>query len=184
METERQDDGHLVRRLLEGSEESWAILYRRYQGPVFRFAFHMTGSQEVAEETVQETFVAFLGRAAHFDSSQGSLQSYITGIARNQALRLAGKRWRESPGEIEIDPVDDSDPFREVSSRQQRDWLRRLILALPEPYRAVVVLCEIQEQSYEEAASALRCPVGTVRSRLHRARQMLTERMAGKGCPA
>lgn len=184
METERLEDGPLVQRLLEGSEESWVILYRKYQGPVFRFALHMTGSREVAEEAVQETFVAFLARAPHFDPSHGSLLAYLTGIARNHTLRLAAKRWREAPADYQVELAGDSDPFREASGRQLGEALRKLILALPEPYRAVLVLCEIQEMSYEEAASALSCPVGTVRSRLHRARQMLTERMVGKGCPA
>lgn len=184
METERLEDRLLVQRLLDGSEESWAILYRKYQGPVFRFALHMTGSREVAEEAVQETFVAFLARAAHFDPAHGSLQAYLTGIARNQAFRLAGKRWREAAFDSQAEPAGAPDPFHEASDRQLRESLRKLILGLPEPYRVVVVLCEIQEMSYEEAASVLNCPVGTIRSRLHRARQMLTERMVGKGCPA
>lgn len=183
MESECLDDGLLVRRLLEGSEESWTLLYRRYQAPVFRFAWHMTGSREVAEETVQETFLAFLGRAAHFDPRLGSLQAYLTGIARNQAMRISGRHRRESPAGSAGEPASGADPFRDASDGQMREALRKMILALPEPYRAVVVLCELEESSYEEAAAVLACPVGTVRSRLHRARQMLTERMVGKGCP-
>lgn len=184
MESARAEEELLVRRLLGGSEESWAALYRRYRGPVFRFAFHMTGSREVAEEAVQETFLAFLGRAAHFDGRMGSLQAYLTGIARNQTLRLCARLRRPAEADPAAEPVAGEDLFRDVSGRRMQEVLRKVILALPEPYREVIVLCELEEASYEEAALALGCPVGTVRSRLHRARQMLTERMTGKGCVA
>ena len=182
MDSERQADGLLIRRLLAGSEESWTALYRKHRSSVFAFALHMSGSREIAEETVQETFIAFLDRVSQFDSSMGSLESYLIGIARNKVLHLSCRRWREVSVEAVAEAVEDSDLLADLATRERRDTLRRAVLALPEPYRAAIVLCELQESSYQEAAVALNCPIGTVRSRLHRARQMLIERIVGKGC--
>jgi len=170
-------DAALVRRLASGCEESWIELYRRHQGRIYRFALQMGGSAAVAEEATQETFVAFLEVAGRFDAGRGTLSSFLLGIARNKALSLLEKRDRMAPlEEVVVEP--------DLDSGQMREQVRRAVLALPQAYREAVVLCELQELDHAEAAAIAQCPVGTIKSRLHRAKQMLAERLAERrsGC--
>lgn len=164
----------------KGSEEAFLALYRRHQGSVFRFAMHMSGSQETAEEVTQEVFLALLTSPRRYDPALGSLEAYLIGAARNQVRRYLRSASPEPADmtDIGIEPID-------LHRAQDLARLRRAILALPPNYREVLVLCDIEELSYEEAARHLSCAVGTVRSRLHRARAILLAKMrrhAPEGC--
>ena len=158
-----------VRRLALRDEAAWSELYRAYQGRIYRFAWHMCGRATVADEVTQETFLAFLKEHQRFDPDRGPLLAWLLGIARYQVL----KALRAQNREIELGEV----PVETVWEDGDIPALRKVVLNLPEPFREVVVLCELQELTYEEAAKIMECPVGTVRSRLSRARQMLMERM-------
>ena len=104
---------------------------------------------------------------------------FLFGVARLKAFRLANGREQRK---AKLDAIPSgSDMAFDVETQQRDAALHAAILALPEHYREIVVLCELTELSYEEAAAAIGCPVGTVRSRLHRARQMLLERLVEKG---
>ncbi len=180
-----ESDETLLEQALAGSEEAFTILYRRRQGQVFRFAYQMSSSVALAEEATQETFLALLDRGAGFRVEKGSLVAFLFGIVRNQVLRLL-RSERSSPVEegAAEQVASGEDTHGDFERRQLAGSVRRALLRLPESYREVLVLCDLQELSYGDAAAALGCPVGTVRSRLARGREMLAERLRPARCPA
>lgn len=179
-------DNELLQLMQAGDEHAFAALYRRRHAGVFRFVVQMTGSQTLAEDVTQETFMVLIRGSENFDPSRGSLNAFLYGVARNQTLR----RLRRDRFYVPLDPEDDegaeglvsvSRPLDELSRHETIESVRRAVLSLPERYREVVVLCELEEMSYAETAAILDCAIGTVRSRLHRARQMLTHKLRSPG---
>ncbi|HKV04942.1 MAG TPA: sigma-70 family RNA polymerase sigma factor [Candidatus Acidoferrales bacterium] len=193
-QTNEPTDAVRLRRMVAGDEEAFADLYRAKHPLIYRFALHMTGNAAVAEDVTQEVFMTLIRNPRRFDPARGTLGGFLFGIARNH-LR---KRWELDRRLISFagDPDDldgvvsngktfDNGASRggaassldEISAVETIGRVRQAISTLPENYREVVVLCELEEMSYEEAASVLDCPVGTVRSRLHRARAILVEKL-------
>jgi RNA polymerase sigma factor (sigma-70 family) len=275
-------DEELLSAALAGDERAFGELYRRWQGPMFRFARQMCGADGGAEDVVQEVFVALIENGQQFDPTRGPLAAYLYGVARHQALRrlrtdgrytaldeeraeadegmtagaemddgaiagvasngvigvgasaglvagtgggvIAGASSRTNSvagggasGSAEAsgwaDPggwmpgamggpgsfpggggpggsgpgvgfsagaalgVTMDDPGLMLDRRLSIDLVHRLVVTLPVPYREALVLCDLHELGYAEAAAALGCPVGTVRSRLHRARALLAEKV-------
>ena len=192
----QKNDAELLRLMLAGDEDAFTTLYRRRQGGVYRFALQMSGSEALAEDVVQETFMVLMRDGGNFDSARGSLAAYLYGIARNHVLRAFDRERALVRFDDETEERGDSphknlvarpDPLGDLTRAESVEKLRQAVLALPPHYREVVVLCELHEMSYAEAAAALGCAIGTVRSRLHRARAMLAEKMRGRsagGAPA
>jgi RNA polymerase sigma-70 factor (ECF subfamily) len=171
-------DEHLLTRLTAGCEESFTALYRRHQGRVFRFALEMSGSTAVAEEVTQEVFLGVLNGAVRHDPARGRVSSLLMGVARNQVLRSLSRDSRYTADPAEGDrPSREADALANLTRREAIEAVRQAVLSLPPNYREVVVLCDLEEMDYGEAAEALGCPVGTVRSRLHRARALLTGKL-------
>ena len=181
-----RSDEELLRLTLAGDEQAFTALYRRRQAGIYRFALQMCGSESVAEDVVQEVFMALIREGHRFDPARGTLSSYLYGVARNQVLRRLERdrpfaaSLDEDEGREAADEAHDArpDPLSELARAETVASVRQAVLALPPHYREVVVLCELQEMSYAEAAGALGCAVGTVRSRLHRARAILTDKLA------
>jgi RNA polymerase sigma-70 factor (ECF subfamily) len=165
-------DHELLVLMLSGDEDAFTALYRRRQGPVYRFALQMTGNVVIAEDVTQEVFMALLSKTAKFDPARGTLASFLFGIARNMVLRRI-----EKTAEVE-DYASPEDILDDLTKRETIDSVRRAVLSLPAVYREAVVLCDLQDTSYEEAALVLDCPIGTVRSRLNRGRSMLAQKLA------
>jgi RNA polymerase sigma-70 factor (ECF subfamily) len=171
--------------MLVGDEQALAALYRRRQGNVYRFALQMSGSPALAEDVTQEVFMVLLRDGHNFDPARGSLNSFLLGVARNHVLRRLERDRFYVP--IDEDSENDSaanalsatgdGPLDELSRSELIESVRKAVLSLPARYREVVVLCDLQELSYAEAAEVLGCAVGTVRSRLHRARALLIEKL-------
>lgn len=176
-------DAELYRRFEAGSEAALAALYRRFQGHVFRYALRMSGSEFAAEEVTQEVFLFLLREPGRYRPEAGPVGAYLIGVARNYLLRRLSRAGRTVELE-ESAPSRDGGPAAQFERRNEVEAVRRAVFALPVRYREVVVLCELDEASYEEAAAALGCPVGTVRSRLNRARALLRARLAGGREPA
>jgi RNA polymerase sigma-70 factor, ECF subfamily len=172
-----ESDESLLKRMLDGDEEAFATLYRRRQGAVYRFALHMTNSVSAAEDITQEVFLALIENGRRFDIARGKVLSFLYGIARNHALRRIEKEWRIENADPMDDYPGDEDMLSDVMRRETIDQVRHAIITLPPVYREVVVLCDLENLPYEEAAAVLGCPVGTVRSRLSRGRMMLAERL-------
>jgi len=179
-QNEELDDSELLRSMLTGDEQALVVLYRRRQAAIYRFAYQMSGSVSLAEDVTQEVFL-FLMREGHlFDPSRGALSSFLLGVARNYVLRrLRGDHLLSSLSEdVESDEhVNDASPLDDLTRTESIESVRKAVLSLPERYREVVVLCELQEMSYAEAAEVLGCAIGTVRSRLHRARALLLNKL-------
>jgi len=167
-------DQELLLMMLTGDEEAFTTLYRRRQGPVYRFAMQMTGNVVIAEDVTQEVFMALLSKTAKYDAARGSLASFLYGVARNLVLRRI-----EKTAEIE-DYAGPEDILDDLTKRETIESVRRAVLSLPAVYREAVVLCDLQDTSYEEVALVLDCPIGTVRSRLNRGRSMLAQKLAVK----
>lgn len=185
MKPDNSSDSNLLQAMRAGNEEALAELYRRRQPGIYRFALQMCGSQELAEDITQEVFMVLMREAHTFDPARGPLSAFLMGIARHHVLRrLQRERFyvsmNETPdnGSVTSHPlVTTVGPLDEMSRIEAIEALRRAVLALPERYREVVVLCDLQEMSYGETAEILGCAIGTVRSRLHRARALLIEKL-------
>jgi RNA polymerase sigma-70 factor, ECF subfamily len=168
------DDAALWRRLCEGDEQAFVALYRGRSGPLLRFAERLTGSRALAEDVLQEVFLAVIdasaGRSsAGYDPARGSLASYLFGVARN----AAHKRLRSAAPEraTATEP-----PGRRSDDDEQA--VRGALARLDPVFREVVLLCDLEGLRYDEAAAALAVPVGTVRSRLARGRARLAALLA------
>jgi RNA polymerase sigma-70 factor (ECF subfamily) len=178
-------DNELLQSMLAGDEESLAALYRRRQQGIYRFALQMCGSKTVAEDVTQETFMVLIREGRTFDPSRGSLNAFLIGVARNHVLRrLRRERFyagmaEDSEGDVKEnqDLLASAGPLEDLTRLERIESVRRAVLALPERYREVVVLCDLEEISYLEAAEILGCAIGTVRSRLHRGRALLIEKL-------
>ena len=181
-------DSELLRSMLAGNEEALALLYRRRQGGIYRFALQMSGSRSIAEDVTQEVFL-FLMREGHvFDPSRGSLSAFLLGVTRNHVLRrlrvehLLAPLGDESDEDIPLlHATADLCPLEDLTRAETIESVRKAVLSLPPKYREVVVLCELQDVSYGETAEILGCAIGTVRSRLHRARALLLAKLRPAG---
>lgn len=178
-------DIELLQKMSAGDEEALTALYRRRQAGVYRFALQMCGSRTLAEDITQEVFIILIRDAHSFDPERGTLSTFLVGVARNLLLqRLRRERFYAPLEEGAGDEVAmlsslrlNDGPLEDFTRRESIASLRMAVLALPTRYREVVVLCDLQEMSYVEAADVLGCAVGTVRSRLHRGRALLIEKM-------
>jgi RNA polymerase sigma-70 factor, ECF subfamily len=177
-------DDLLIARTAEGDREAFAELYRRHHADICRFAAHMCGSHAAAEDIVHEAFVAVIDSAWRYRPGRTTAKLWLLGIARNHARRARTVRPTLSLHDeaqtgaaelaIEVDPVGDLDRRRHLEA------LRRAVTALPVRYREAVVLCDLHELSYVDAATTLGCAIGTVRSRLHRGRAMLARQLCDR----
>jgi RNA polymerase sigma-70 factor, ECF subfamily len=183
-------DDELLRLMTSGVEDAFGALYRRYQGRVFRFALLMSGCGATADDVTQEVFLALLRDPCQYDSARGALLTYLYGVARKQVLRALKRRRpfiQLGCGADEDEPapirnlISQDDPLNELARNELAVVVRQAVLALPARYREVVVLCDFQEMSYAEAAEALDCSVGTISSRLNRARALLARRLRAGG---
>jgi RNA polymerase sigma-70 factor (ECF subfamily) len=176
-------DEDLLSRIAVGDEDAFLVLYRRRQGAVYRFALQMSGSQALAEDVVQEVFLTLIRTPRKYDPALGSVPAFLLGIARNCVLRLLERDAGYVPMENDFEPPDAglSDPVTDLTRAQTIQRVREAVLALPPAYREALVLCDLQELSYRDAAAAAGCPEGTLRSRLHRARALLLEKLRAAG---
>jgi RNA polymerase sigma-70 factor, ECF subfamily len=174
-----EPESHLIERFRAGDAESFTTLYRRHYAEVIRFAIYMTGEQSKAEELSQEVFVWLAEHANAYDAQFGTLPAFLKGVARN----LLRRRWREERRWQSLDGMIVEQPAakeliahgREFTAAVDAVILRKAIAKLPLKYREAIVLCDLEGESYEDAAVVMQCPVGTVRSRLHRARLLLAK---------
>jgi RNA polymerase sigma-70 factor, ECF subfamily len=174
---EELSDSELLQLSSKGNEGAFLTLFRRHEGPVFRFALHMSGRRETAEEVTQEVFLTLLSDGKLYAEEQGTVQGYLIGVARNKVRRhLADARVFDS-AELEEPSSSGTDLLNDLSKGQEIEGLRTAILSLPPNYREVVVLCDLEDLTYAQAAQQLNCAIGTVRSRLHRARAILSMKL-------
>ena len=178
-------DDVLLRRSAKGDQQAFATVYRRYQAPLYRFAVRMSGNSWAAEEIVQEVFMTVIREPEKFDPSRGTLGAFLYGVARNRIMKHLERRPRDLPlAEKSADGFlldtlvsKEMTPVEWAELHERRAQVRAAVFELPVEFREAIVLCELEEMSYEEAASTLGCPVGTIRSRLHRGRALLLAKL-------
>jgi RNA polymerase sigma-70 factor (ECF subfamily) len=173
-DADRRSDRDLIHRFRRGDREAFLALYRAHSPAVLRFAFYMTGDRIRAEEVTQDVFVWLIHHAGDWDHERGELTAFLGGVARKFLHRQqrSERRWLPLDKSAGGSAAFSGDLERE----QEAAGLRKAIAALPVPYREAVVLCDLEGMSYDEAAAVQGCAVGTVRSRLHRARQLLARK--------
>ena len=175
-------EAELLLKAARGDEPAFLLLYERHRTPVFRFACRMLGSSPLAEDVTQECFLSVLRRPEAFRAERASLRTYLCAIARHLALKQLRKRGEETT--VDDSPDDApaeagaSDPLNVVLQEEAAEAVRRAVAALPPLQREAVVLFEYQEMSLADIAATCEIDVGTVKSRLHRARERLRRTLA------
>jgi RNA polymerase sigma-70 factor, ECF subfamily len=178
-------DEELLKRSAKGDEEAFTALYRRHVDVLYRFAFRMTGSSWGAEEIVQDVFMTLVREPGKYDAERGTLPAFLFGITRNKIMKYNERLPREislverqedgSGGGLTL--RDSFTPAMWAEQRERLEKVRAAVMDLPVEFRETVVLCELEEMSYEQAARTLDCPIGTIRSRLHRGRALLLAKL-------
>lgn len=163
------------------SAEDWARIVEEQQGRVYRLAYRLTGNAADAEDLTHDVFVRIFNSLHTY--TQGNFDGWVTRITMN----LFRDRWRRKK-RILIEPAQDDDlaALGTASPSSEDAWaaasldvdVRAAVAALPEAYRAAVVLCDLEGMGYEQAAEVLGVKLGTVRSRLHRGRALLRVSLA------
>jgi RNA polymerase sigma-70 factor (ECF subfamily) len=171
-------EAELLLRAGRGDEAAFLLLYERHRTPVFRFACRMLGSATQAEDVTQECFLSILRRPDAFQAGRASLRTYLCAIARHLALKQLRKRGQETlvddpPEEAPRGTVGERDALGRVIEAEAAEAVRDAVAALPPLQREAVVLFEYQELSLADIATVCEVDVGTVKSRLHRARERL-----------
>jgi RNA polymerase sigma-70 factor (ECF subfamily) len=186
--TKTTSDTDLLREMRGGAAGAFAALYRRHQGPLYRFALLRCGSADLAADVVQETFMGLLTERFRFDPLRGALQHFLFGVARNLILKNETAHQRhvvlsgpdDEDGDAAADPPDDAAcPLGRLLNNEAAEAVRRALALLAPHYRDAVILYEMHELSYAEIADICQVDIGTVRSRLSRGRAALAKRLAG-----
>jgi RNA polymerase sigma-70 factor, ECF subfamily len=175
-------DGDLLRLAASGDREAFALIYRRYQDVVYRFGRSMTGCPTAAEDITQEAFVAVFRDLTRYDAGRASFTTYLYGIVRN----LSRERLRRERRFLSLDIFRSarerftyvSDPGDALEGAERAAQVRAALQALPTRYRELIVLCDLHNLSYADAAAVVGISVSAVRSRLHRGRLLLRTRLA------
>ena len=175
------DDAALLGRARRGDEDAFSQLFARHQRAIFRYAVYMCGA-DTADDVVQDTFMNVLQKSERYDASKGAVISYLMGTARHLMLRRLSSSRSFSKAEFDENvtaegTIERETPLDDFARQETIEIVRAAVQSLPPAHREVIVLCELEEMDYVEAANVLQCPTGTVRSRLNRARTMLARKL-------
>ena len=177
------DDAALLEQARRGNEDAFSELFSRHQRAVFRYAVYMCGT-DAADDIVQDTFMNVLLKSGRYDPSKCAVLSYLLGTARHLMLRRLSSSRSFSMEEFTEDlnaegAVERETPLDDLARQETIEVVRAAVQSLPPAHREVIVLCELEEMDYVEAANVMQCPLGTVRSRLNRARALLSRKLGG-----
>ncbi len=176
------DDAALLQRARQGDEPAFSALFERHQRAIYRYAVYMCGP-DAGDDIVQETFMAVLKQTARRDVPASTVRAYLLGIARHRILKwnrvddwpLLSESADETCESVLFERLS---PLEQLARAEAIAAMRAAVRALPAAYREVLLLCELQEMDYAAAAQVLQCPIGTVRSRMHRAKALLTTKLS------
>ena len=175
----------LLARMKRGDEAAFVALYRRHKDAVYRLALLYAGSPSSAADVTQETFMFFMTHPGQFDPARGTVGAWLCGVARNLARKqFAGREDATDPAVLSDDAapyegqVDHDTPLEKILRDEAAEQVRHALSRVAPHYRDVLILCELSELSYAEAAQVCGIDIGTVRSRLSRARAQLAQRLA------
>jgi RNA polymerase sigma-70 factor (ECF subfamily) len=176
-------DEDLVRRYVEGDVQAFAVLVERHERRVYNLALRMTGREEDARDATQDAFLSALRKLKTF-RGEAAFTTWLHRVTVNACYDLLRKRQRAP---LLHERADDGPPRREPPYPDHAESVdlsldvRRALLEVPEDFRAVLILCDVQDLAYEDAAGALGVPIGTVKSRLHRGRVALARALGVPG---
>ncbi|MGI6663923.1 MAG: sigma-70 family RNA polymerase sigma factor [Christensenellaceae bacterium] len=178
------DEKALIKKAQEGEIEAFETLMQNYQGKIFALALRMTRNPEDAYDVAQESMIKIY-RAIKKFKGKSAFGTWVYAITRNAALDYLRKRSRKTSHEQELPEYADlqlateesSLPEAQAEQRETRDYLLKLIDELPEVQKRAIILREIDGYSYEEIAEILQISLGTVKSRLFRAREALRDKI-------
>jgi RNA polymerase sigma-70 factor (ECF subfamily) len=174
-------DERLLERAASGDAIAFQILYERYRNAIFRFAYRLLGSTAEAEDVTHDCFLSLIKDPGRFDSQRGLLRTYLYGAARNLALKRFNNFSREAAiDELAEEPstADPDEAMRRMLDEELSTQVARAIVSLPPLQREALVLFEYEDLSLAEIAAIVGSDVGTVKSRLFRARERLRRRLA------
>jgi len=172
---ENISDELLLQRAGNGEQAAFLELYERHRQPIFRFAYRLLGSVELAEDVTHDCFVSLIRKPENFRSERGSLRTYLFAAARNLAL----KHFRGTGREASLDDLEDetdhstAQPLGRLLGKELSSLVREAVLALPPLQREALVLFEYEGLSLNEIAQVTDSEVGAVKGRLFRARERL-----------
>lgn len=185
-------DEELVAALIKGDESALRLLYDRHAGAIFRAALVRVGDRQLAEEILQDTYLALWNRAELFDARVGSLIGWLATIARNRSidrLRALGRRppplplgWLTGDSATQTEPAAAPTRANDPEVALEIGWISaevgRALAEMPEMEREVITLAYYEELSQSEIAARLEWPLGTVKTRTRRALGRLRESLA------
>ncbi len=165
------EDRELVKRVLAGQTDDFRVLVERHQQSIFRFAAGLLGNREEAQDVTQEALLAAFVNLSGYDATRAAFSTWLFTIARNRCINLLKQSRPIALNELDsIGDVTSADPIARQELSQQLD---RALAALSVEQRSALLLAEIEELPYAEIARIERTSIGTVKSRIHRAKQRL-----------
>jgi len=174
-------DEQLLGQAIAGDETAFLELYQRHREPVYRFAYRLTASVELAEDIAHDCFLGLMERPQLFDAGRGELRTYLYGSVRN----LANKHFRRATRDVDdtglseiAAPEREGRPLTGLIEDERARAVQAAIAQLPDLQREALILFEYEELSMEQIATVVAADLSAVKSRLHRARQNLRKILA------
>jgi RNA polymerase sigma-70 factor (ECF subfamily) len=171
-------DENLLQTAARGDEAAFRLLYERHREVVFRFAYRLLQSVELAEEITHDCFLSLIKKPSRFDARRASLKTYLCAAARNQAIKHLQREMNYDELTPDLPGAEHGNPLQQVIGAELSAVVRTAIAALPPLQREAVILFEYEDLSLAEVALIVNADVGTVKSRLHRAREKLRQMLA------
>ena len=173
---ERITDELLLQKAGDGDQAAFLELYDRYREPIFRFAYRLLGSVEIAEDVTHDCFLSLIRKPENFRPERASLKTYLYAAARNLALKHFRDQGRETGlDEITEEPKDSPrrGPLRRLLDEELATHVKEAVFSLPPLQREALILFEYEELSLGEVAEIAGTDVGAIKARLYRAREGL-----------
>jgi RNA polymerase sigma factor (sigma-70 family) len=174
-------DEALLAKARNGDEAAFGRLYERYRGPLYAFAYRLAGSVPVAEDLLHDSILGIVRPDSRFDAARGPLRGYLYAAVRNLARKQYRDHLREEDDAEIAEAVGEGTPLLDLMSAETSRQVQAAISALPDLQREALVLFEYEEMSLDEIARMVEADVGTVKSRLHRARERLRRALSIPG---
>ena len=173
---ERTTDELLLQKAVDGDQAAFLELYDRYRQPIFRFAYRLLGSVELAEDVTHDCFLSLIRKPENFRPERASLKTYLYAASRNLALKHFRNNGREAGmDELTQEPQDSPrrEPLRRLLDEELADRVREAVFSLPPLQREALILFEYEGLSMNEVAEIAGTDAGAIKARLYRAREGL-----------
>jgi len=186
----KKEDRELIQQALQGNQSAYESLLKRYKDLVYSVMYKMVRNPQEAEDLTQEAFMKAFNALASFNE-EFAFSTWLMKIATNNCIDLLRRRklktmsidepvqYKDEKVQIEL-PDREATPEKKILTRERAQIINEAIESLPPRYKHVIVLRHKEEKSYEEIADILNLPLGTVKARIFRAREMLNQKLKDK----